>query len=518
MPSGSKRSSGQRRHQRGLPSSSNSNRYAYLALEEDSESVSSQLSFASSHHTEEDIMANDNDARNADGGYVNNSDASSDSTAESAKKHKKRQKKNLKTTEKKKKAKSSSKTRHSPTAATPSPTGNSTELQVQELAEENAKLQANLRKLSHTSPTHKALLDEFGQTPQYLGEHFEIKDIKPLSLSKLPKAYFNSIKGIVNNSLFRTTKFCTSHEQLQRFAEKVVDKMEIDDLLPYEGCGQAELALICERRKVFITTYLKGIGKALNDKRNYVQSQMRKAVEWWLDHKRPERKGKLPSIEAFEKAITRDFKDLEPNSDLSDEVNEQNAEKLQEVHLAFDLILNLFAPCVTSPDVWTPKDARTTPISTARIDNGPPGALKYPPSSEAIIILLLKNCIVKWEKMYEFRHEEGYVEKESRYPVWTKEEPDLHTEYLGIYSDSHCGQCIFGGWKHEGHLEFNRLIALIKKGRASEFCEEVEKASMERIEITPQLKPKQRGTPGEGPKKAPAAKLKAVQVDFEEEV
>ena len=290
----------------------------------------------------------------------------------------------------------------------------------------------------------------------------------------------------------------------------------------------------------------------LNDRRTYVQTQLKKHLETWL-LTNPCRNGKLPSEEAFELALTRDWSHLETDDKKSDQEKKKDAALLKEVTLAFDLLIDVllpqvrrmlcssrklhllltflidlltflidlltflihvFLPQVVSPEKWGPDVRYKDRVSTCKVPDGPEGALRITASSEAVAVLLVKNNHSKWEAMYKHRH----INKNfgAKMPAWKKTEEKENVEFKTKWSDSNCGQNKFGGWKTEGMHEFVRLCNVVKTARANEFCAEVEEACIERLKEKPQC------TPAQAKQNAKAEKVAVTRQEedivFEEEV
>jgi hypothetical protein len=75
-------------------------------------------------------------------------------------------------------------------------------------------------------------------------------------------------------------------------------------------------------------------------------------------------------------------------------------------------------------------------------------------SDEAIALLIVENCEVKWNCQV-------------RRELAGKKQDEDKMKRMVLYTTSSGGSCMFGAWSKEGRLRFKEIRAKIKKGRAS---------------------------------------------------
>ena len=292
-------------------------------------------------------------------------------------------------------------------------------------------------------------------------------------------AHVNGI-NISVKKLFRTTKFLSNDEQLRTFGDRVMDMMEMDELLHEPDETEDDAQKVEQARNVFFKKHEEVMTHALNEQRNYVQAEMKKvAMQYLRDNKDTNTDQKLWPSEDVEFALQRDLSEFEENDDDSDKEKGEKAAKLTYYHQILDFFVDKMVPTVAGYKLWPQEVCHFEPISFSQIPNSG-GKLRITAGTEAFALLMYKNCKSKWEAM----HKHDVIDKKKeKYPRYSKkQDPEKNLEWDTPYSDPTSGQNKFGGWRKKGKREYARLQKLVLAARGEKKrCREVDEATVARL-------------------------------------
>jgi hypothetical protein len=126
---------------------------------------------------------------------------------------------------------------------------------------------------------------------------------------------------------------------------------------------------------------------------------------------------------------------------------------------------------------WRPGIRHHQTISQAELPERK-GVAAITVSTEAFTLLSYANCIKRWKKKWE--HNKGSTER-NRIPKKKGEKGTL--DFMCEWSDPHCGDGPFGGWKPKGIIRFHEYCALVKAGQAKKNCLELEQECLRRVRV-----------------------------------
>ena len=315
----------------------------------------------------------------------------------------------------------SRKTRRSPTDAE----------QLQTLTEENEVLKSTVEDLKARLLEVQAELDKKTSRSQ-------------AKLLKINKETERRVTKVAKDFLFSNTKFIASEARLEHLTGVVLD--QLPEAKDFDK----------EKRDSWIITYKTAVKDGINDKRNYVQSQMKIATTKWMIKQDAD----LPALNLIYACALR-------------KVKLDNPEHAKLMKWYTDSILSCI---VGSQGGWNAKTKYYKCISDATIPGMPDKPL-FTPSHEAFVVLVYENCRDKW-----IARRKWYAENpsETRLPG-RKDEWKEHEIYVTKYTNQDKGQATFSGWAPEGLQQFMKYRKAIKKrwNDAPDECRAVEESVLQ---------------------------------------
>lgn len=254
---------------------------------------------------------------------------------------------------------------------------------------------------------------------------------------KINLAMKKLIYKIVQEFLWRTTKFLTSDAQASRFADKVWDELDTDSL------GIADKK--AEWMHVYRTTAASGV----NNQRTYVGQRLRDAVLPWIH-----RHGmQCPTFEQIKACALRnntaacfgeDGKDFE-------EIFTWYLDTLLARACGNRYDWSLHKRCFEPPSTCAFKESKTK--------------LRITVGTEAFLVLAFDNYEKVWANQARFQVEhpgEDLPRPRKKNGVY----PDDMKPFVPKYSSPDTGSTFLGGWKQDGKQLYDSLMKEIKVARA----------------------------------------------------
>ena len=198
-------------------------------------------------------------------------------------------------------------------------------------------------------------------------------------------------------------------------------------------------------KEKFVATYSHHMKRVIFEQRSYVQTEYRKIFFRSMQKKvlYP-----FPTVEELTKCLTRDVE----------------TDREYEVFVFYcEELLGKMVGAIE----WSPQIRCFTTISAA-LRQGYKDMPLISPSDEAFAVLVVDNCLGRWNK--EARKS---AEKPTKDPNEKKKNVD------GKYTTASAGQVMFGGWTEKGLAMFNKLQQMAKEARTTEKCKVVENKCLE---------------------------------------
>jgi len=286
------------------------------------------------------------------------------------------------------------------------------------------------------------------------GSNKAVKTMKKKNMSTEESQWVNQLKKALKYSVWGTCIFCNSDERLYMVCKCIMLDMNIKNLTSItdeEAKKEAQSNWIADNSEVILSLF--------NEQRNYAQSQVRIVVHDLLEKGVEE---DIPTLDIVMKCACRDQKYLET----------------PEGTKFFDFYWDVLLKRVAGKEHWSDRIRLQETICGAMHPKSPGHAVVFPcisPSLEAFLVLVFANCFKKWKK----------VEDLKKKAVANGKVPDPYdpkADYAQCpYTDHLDGKNKYGGWNQAGRTEFRRIRELIKQGRAQDFVEDYEKATLLRL-------------------------------------
>ena len=173
----------------------------------------------------------------------------------------------------------------------------------------------------------------------------------------------------------------------------------------------------------------------------------------------------LPTMEDFHRVILR-------------QVDDEDPARAAYLGGLFNWYVESLLPCVVGCGNFSETTRRSTIVSDVKRKDVP-GKSGIPPSSEAMVFILLDNNHKKWQLFHKYREEDkkpGYL------PKFRKDDIDSHV-YKGKWSDGG-GSSPFGGWSTAGINYFYDICVEIRNNRKEnrDHVRRVETQAMEALQ------------------------------------
>lgn len=258
-------------------------------------------------------------------------------------------------------------------------------------------------------------------------------------------------------------KFCNHEDKLTKLTGNIFDQWNLKEFKDLKGdeLHAAKATWVAEN-----SDYVR---QAMNDVRNYAQSQLR---DWVVTQTEA---GKLvPTAEQVRKCALRDKEFLD---------TEEGMEIFAIYH---DVLLRK----VVGKHHWNDWIRHYSTISSAKHKNGDPCIAV---NTEALLVALFDNCRLKWGCILEQRKKNKVDNKRK------------DSRYKCPYIDTDVGQAKWGGWNKKGRNEVRKLCKEIFEARKSEHVAEVEEACLKKVREINDIdeRDKKRQEKGKKKRKAP---------------
>ncbi len=318
--------------------------------------------------------------------------------------------------------------------------------QMDTLKKELAKAKKRIHELQTESDNLQTVVDNRDETITNLNEQLattkkkaKVVAAKPLLLEK-EDPVIEEIKKVVNTDLWRHCKFIQSEKQKVSVTKWILGKLGLSATMEKD------------HQRNWIHTYKDIPNSALNGRRSYAQSEMKKKVFEWIKTQKEKDvpiDDRLPLPKTILKCALRTI--------------ESDEEKAVFAWYWDDLLAS-----VVGIQDWGPNIRHYTTITEAKVPHTDPYSKpsSHPEklitrSQEAFAVVCYENCYAKWRAMHR------YLEAHPGSKL--TEDPEYKNgKYDGRYTDSRSGQKTFSGWKQEGLDQFNLIQAQILESRTKD--------------------------------------------------
>ncbi len=230
-----------------------------------------------------------------------------------------------------------------------------------------------------------------------------------------------TIKDIVKSKIWRTIKFVDSLPELEKITRMALQYIDFEDQDDEDD----------DYLDKYVDRYMAAVCEALNEKKSYCQSEMKKVIFEYYDQNQKT----IPTIEDIMKCSLR-------------QIDSDHLKKL------FCFYTDKLMPTVVGSEAWGKNIRHYTLLSEATIDDDGEEKQLITASSEAFLVILYENCHSKWIKWLE------KLEKNPKYKFDRKDD-----DLKALYSDQDGGQKNLNGWKKAGLKRFLAIRKDIKAAR-----------------------------------------------------
>ena len=130
----------------------------------------------------------------------------------------------------------------------------------------------------------------------------------------------------------------------------------------------------------------------------------------------------------------------------------------------FVFVWDKFLPAIAGRWTWRPSIRHNNTISEARVP-GQDDVVALTVNTEAFVLLAFANCIKRWKEIWILTNGKTVKKK------IPKKKTDAKTkDFQGLWSNPHCGNAPFGGWKAAGLKQFKTFCDQVRDGRKKEEC------------------------------------------------
>jgi hypothetical protein len=278
-------------------------------------------------------------------------------------------------------------------------------------------------------------------------QHGSRKKAKTKGLSTMD-AEQNLVYNTAKTRLFKIAKFIADEKQLNGATDKV---MKMLDLACFEG--KRGKALI-DAQEEWKANNREIVRNAINDWRNYVQSELHKHLFKTIFPSK--REAELPTpAEMYQVALREGLNDDDPDQ-----------ERMQE---CLDIYWDELLSKVAGHSSWGPGKRHHGCISDSRPGDNPDEVLYVTPSDEAFLVLVWENCYTKWMYMLEQERAGKDVDEKAE-------------EYQTPFTVPKGGVQYFGGWNKAGRKRYRDILEKVKESKEENpDLKAIEKAALERI-------------------------------------
>ncbi len=177
-----------------------------------------------------------------------------------------------------------------------------------------------------------------------------------------------TIKDIVKSKIWRTVKFVDSDAELEKITRMALQYIDFEDQDDEDD----------DYLDKYVDRYMAAVCEALNEKKSYCQSEMKKVIFEYYDQKQKT----IPTIEDIMKCSLR-------------QIDSDHLKKL------FCFYTDKLMPTVVGSEAWGKNIRHYTLLSEATIDDDGESKQLITASTEAFLVVLYENCHNKWIKWLE---------------------------------------------------------------------------------------------------------------------
>jgi len=286
------------------------------------------------------------------------------------------------------------------------------------------------------------------------------------------------IHTTIKNKTMRKIKFAHG-ESKERHALEVLKDANLG--AKFMGDSPESVA----QRQKWVTAYIGTCTSKLNGLRSYAQGQVHKACSKWMDT----HNGMLPPLERLEAIISRT---LDPKND-------------DDLALMKWWVEDVLSMAAGNQYDWSDEKKYYMTVSNGAPPDAP-NQKHVPPSTEAIAVAFIKNCRVRWEKVWELKHantfpgrtkflantlleykevtdKDGNTTKTNELAYEIRAHPKKRDTvqlnspaYQGKYTRTDLGQSSDTGWTKAGRKAFLRWMHHNKQARLTQNSKDLEEA------------------------------------------
>lgn len=267
------------------------------------------------------------------------------------------------------------------------------------------------------------------------------------------------VKKTVRDVAWRTVKFVTSDGQKRILAVKVMENLGINDYHPTLFGGEAKD--LEENRQRWLHIYEEYCLQELNKCRTYVIGRIRIAMLAYLE----DHKGKMPLKGNWLACLTRNCK----------------TEDSKELYVFWvDTLVPLAAGNVHH---WNKAKRYYTSLATCKFE-GQANKLFVPPSTEAMLMVVMDGYCGVWKEQYVKRKKDGrsvklVTPRAKKGEKLSEAEQKLRCKYTEL----DVGQVVFGGWNKEGITAFINYKTLNAEARKTPESSTLDMETMAKIRV-----------------------------------
>ena len=264
----------------------------------------------------------------------------------------------------------------------------------------------------------------------------------PHKLTAEEKKWKADVAQATKRFVWGSIKFFKDDVSLLRATGHIFDNWKLKE---FEGLEGKEFV---EAKKNWLLQNQGLVRVALNDLRNYAQSQLRSFVT-----------GRL--------MLGQDVPTPEQVLDCA--CREPYLHEQADKHWIMEMYWDVLLFKVVGKEHWDSWVRHYACISTAKPQD-PRAKLFIQVTSEAFLVACYQNCYDKW--LY-------IVEEKKKHKEADRKDIRFNTPFI----DSDAGQAKWGGWNHAGRSYFKELCVKIKEARQRDHVPEMEKACLRRLRV-----------------------------------
>ena len=256
------------------------------------------------------------------------------------------------------------------------------------------------------------------------------------------KKWKSDVAQATKRFVWGSVKFVKDDANLLRATSHIFDQWKLKE---YQGLEGKEFV---EAKKNWLLQNKELVRTAMNDQRNYAQSQLRTFITARM---------------MFDQRVPT------PQQVLDCATREPYLHEEEDKHWIMEMYHDDLLFKVVGKEHWDSWVRHYACISTAK-PTDPEGKLFIQVTTEAFLVACYQNCYDKW--LY-------IVEEKKQNREADRKDPRFNTPFI----DSDAGQAKYGGWNQAGKSYFKELCKKIKEARERDHVQEMEKACLQRVRI-----------------------------------